>query len=105
MLLLIIIGQISLRPNFYVAFCFMATETSSDYIWVLQQLRALYLQLELLNPIVIVTDMERGLMIAIRTEFPNTNHLLCLWHINNNIIVNCKKNFSIKEVWNTFFVV
>ena len=101
--LLIISGQTALHSNFYVAFCFMAKETTSDYTWVLQQLQALYVNLELPTPTVIVTDMERGLMSAIETVLPTTNHLLCLWHINNNVLVNCKKHFDSKESWDRFF--
>ena len=41
--LLIISGQTALHTNFYVAFCFMASETKFDYTWVLRQVKALYL--------------------------------------------------------------
>ena len=101
--LLIVSGQTSLHTNFYVAFCFMASETTADYTWVLSHLKALYLQLELPDPVVIVTDMERALMSAIDQTFPNTNHLLCIWHINNNIVASCKKSFDTKEAWDAFF--
>ena len=59
--------------------------------------------MDLTDPTVIVTDMERGLMTAIENEFPTTNHLLCLWHINKNVLTNCKRNFDTKEEWDTFF--
>ena len=103
--LLIISGQTALHTNFYVAFCFMIKEATSDYTWVLTQLRSVYRAMELPNPTIIVTDMERGLMTAIEDVFlsSTTNHLLCLWHINNNVIVNCKKHFDTKEAWNVFF--
>jgi hypothetical protein len=26
-----------------------------------------------------------------------------LWHINNNVLINCKKHFIIKKVWDKFF--
>jgi hypothetical protein len=42
-------------------------------------------------------------MLAIRERYENTNHLFCSWHINNNVLVNCKKAFSDKEAWTRFF--
>ncbi len=35
--------------------------------------------------------------------FSDSNHLLCTWHINNNVLINCKKSFFTKEAWETFF--
>jgi hypothetical protein len=42
-------------------------------------------------------------MNAIDSIFSNVNHILCLWHINNNVLTNCKKAFSTKKEWNVFF--
>jgi hypothetical protein len=41
-------------------------------------------------------------MFVIRTNFSFINHFLCFWHINNNVLINCKKNFN-KEKWTIFF--
>ena len=101
--LLIISGQIALHTNFYVGFCFMAREQTSDYTWVLQQLKTTYLELELPDPTVIVTDMEKGLIAAITSKFPTANHLLCIWHINNNVVANCKRSFDDQKEWESFF--
>ncbi len=38
-----------------------------------------------------------------RLIFLESNHLLCFWHINNNVLINCKKKFIIKETWEKFF--
>jgi hypothetical protein len=103
MSLLIISDQTTLHINFYVTFCFMTQKTIADYFWVLNQLKALYNQLKILNSITIVIDMKRDLMQAISVIFSDTNHLFCLWHININVVVNCKRNFDINETWNVFF--
>jgi hypothetical protein len=29
--------------------------------------------------------------------------LLCIWHINNNVLIHCKKNFFTKKTWKNFF--
>jgi hypothetical protein len=101
--LFIISEQTTLHSNFYAAFCFMKNETIVDYVWMLQQLRALYAQLELSDSTIIVTNMKRDLMSAIKSLFSNINHLFCLWHINNNVLSNCKKSFSTKKEWDVFF--
>jgi hypothetical protein len=38
-----------------------------------------------------------------RLIFSSINHLLCIWHINNNVLMNCKKSFISKEAWDVFF--
>jgi hypothetical protein len=103
MSLLIISKQIALRINFYVAFCFMSKKKMSDYNWALNQLKTLYRRLKLSNLIVLMIDMEKKLMTARYLIFFDFNHLLCTWHINNNVLINCKKEFVIKEEWNAFF--
>jgi hypothetical protein len=35
--------------------------------------------------------------------FSSINHLLCIWHINNHVLMNCKKSFINKEAWDVFF--
>ncbi len=103
MFLLIISDQTCLHIIFYVAFCFMTQKTIVDYAWVLKQLKNLYLQLNINNFDVIIIDMKKNLMKAINTIFSNANHFLCLWHININVLANCKRDFVDKDVWNVFF--
>lgn len=95
--LLIITGQTALHKTFYVAFCFISKEKIQDYKWVLQQLKDLYAKWELPFPVVIITDMEKGLMFARQLIFPTIKHLLCLWHINKNVLTHCKKDFRTKN--------
>lgn len=100
--LLIISGQIALHINFYVAFCFMTQEKQEDYEWTLRQLKRLYAQLLFSDSMIIVIDMKRELMNVARFVFSNTSHLLCLWHINKNVMRNCKRQFDTKKTWETF---
>lgn len=44
-----------------------------------------------------------ALLPVIPEIFPNSHHLLCTWHINNNVLSKCKNNFDTKEDWETFF--
>ena len=101
--LMIITGQTPLHTTFYIAFCFMTKEKIADYRWVLQQLKELYAKLEVPAPLVIITDMEKGLMTARHLELSTTQHILCLWHINKNVLANCKKDFDSSETWEIFF--
>ncbi len=115
----IINDQIVLHKSFYVAFCFMSKKKQNDYMWVLQQLRDLYANWKFLIQqsysstwkrvswkswlIVLLIDMKRFYECLSFDFFLKLNHLLCLWYINNKILINCKKHFIIKEIWNKFF--
>jgi hypothetical protein len=35
--------------------------------------------------------------------FSIANYLLCTWHINNNVLISCKKSFFYKKIWKKFF--
>jgi hypothetical protein len=80
----------------------MISETSWDYIWILRQLKALYIQLNIFDSTIIVTNMKKSLMIVIETQFSKINHLLCIWHINKNVVTNCKRSLN-KKKWDVFF--
>ncbi|CAJ0765521.1 11704_t:CDS:2 [Entrophospora sp. SA101] len=54
------------------------------------------------HPKVIVTDRELALMNAIGRIFPGAHHLLCIWHINKNILAKCKRHFATEEDWTKF---
>lgn len=101
--LLVITGQTGLNTTFYVAFAFMDSEFTGCYQWVLQELKKIYENKGLAYPTVIVTNCERALANAIHLEFPIARHLFCIWHINNNVLTNCKRQFDTKEAWETFF--
>ncbi|XP_057540726.1 protein FAR1-RELATED SEQUENCE 2-like [Amaranthus tricolor] len=69
--------------NFLVAFCLMRDEAAVSYSWVLQGLRDIFGTAQ--TPSVIVTDRDEGLSAAIRDVFPDVRHLLCIWHIGNDV--------------------
>ena len=99
MSLLIITGMSYLQKSFYVGFAFMSKQTSDDYEWVLYQFKSRLQQLDIPPPMVILTGFEQGLISGLRTVFPATTHLLCIWHLDRAIEAHCIKAFPTKDEW------
>jgi len=53
-------------------------------------------------PSVLVTDRDLALMSAIRTQFPSSKNILCIWHINKDVQANCKKYFPVQDDFTSF---
>ena len=98
--LLDIVGVTSFNTSFYSCFVFMQKEEEDDYI------RALTLFSRILgadvHPLVIISDRELALMNAINIVFPRTANILCVWHIEKCIAVNCKKHITEEAHWVAF---
>ncbi|CAJ0824060.1 6002_t:CDS:2 [Entrophospora sp. SA101] len=75
-------------------------EKEADYEWALTCISKIFNGMS--HPKVIVTDRELALMNAIGRIFPGAHHLLCIWHINKNILAKCKHHFATKEDWTEF---
>jgi hypothetical protein len=103
MFLLMINEQIEMNKSFYVRFCFMTKEITSNYCWVLNQLKTMYAQIKMSKLTIIVTNMKKELIVAMKIQLSEMHHLFCTWHINNNILANCKRSFRTKETWDLFF--
>ncbi len=103
MSLFVITDQTKLNIIFYVAFVFMTHEHISNYEWILQQLKIIYVKLSLSFLTNFVIECEKALTNAIRLKFSEIDHVFCIWHINNNVLSHCKRKFDIKEIWETFF--
>ena len=80
----------------------MKAEYTEDYIWVMEQLQALYDELGISYPDVLLTDCQAALINACGIIFPLAEHMLCIWHIENNITTNCRKHFDDDEAWESF---
>ncbi|KAL3531568.1 hypothetical protein ACH5RR_010890 [Cinchona calisaya] len=101
--LLEIIRITSFNTSFYSCFAFLREEGDEDYEWVLDAFRKILGQDS--QPSVIVTDRELALMKAIKVVFPKASNVLCVWHIQKNILANCKAHFKHKDAffadWNS----
>ena len=41
----------------------------------------------------IITDRELALINCLDSQFPESRHLLCQWHVNTNVLAKTKKHF------------
>ena len=98
--LLHIIGLSPSNSSYSVAFCFMQNEQEESYTWTLQTL------FSWLDPLpfypVLCTDRDLALLGAIKEVCPRSPHLLCIWHINKNVLAKTKQYFSSNEGFETF---
>ncbi len=103
MFLCIIIEVTALNIIFYIAFAFLSSEIISSFEGILQQVLELYQELNISNFIFIVTNCEISLINAISSIFSTIQHALCLWHVDKNVLKNCKRFFDDNESWKMFF--
>lgn len=55
------------------------------------------------TPKVFVTDRDKALRNALAKTFPDATLNVCLWHIDQNIVANCKRHFSNDDgLWEDF---
>jgi hypothetical protein len=101
--LLHIIGMTSFNTTFTVGFCFLAMERFENYMWAMSKLSKVWKNGCVPN--VIVTDRELALMNAIQQVFPLSTNILCIWHINKNILAYCKKHYEVQETFDAFMQV
>ncbi len=66
-------------------------------------MKNLYIKLSLLFLIIMTINCEKTITNAIKLKFSQTSHVFCIWHINNNVLINYKKTFNNKKAWKTFF--
>lgn len=98
--LLEMVGMTSTGKTFSIAHAFLANEKEDSYEWTLRKLQQFYLPDRL--PEVIVTDREWALINGIKKVFPKARLMMCLWHMGNNVITNCKPEFQTVEVFEMF---
>lgn len=95
--LLNIVGITATYHSFNAGFAFLREETEHNYAWALQQFK----EITQISPKVVVTDRELALMNALSAVLPACKNLLCIWHINKNIVSKCKPLVS-SESWDSF---
>ncbi|XP_074318213.1 protein FAR-RED IMPAIRED RESPONSE 1-like [Silene latifolia] len=94
------VGVIPVGKTFVIAYALVTHESEDGYRLVLQQLKALLN--DAVQPNVIVTDYEQGLLNAIPIVFPDSSHLLCLWHIYANMETRALHITAGQDSWAKF---
>ena len=100
--LLIIIDVICLSITFYVAFCFMKKKNYNNYLWIIRALKRLFDYFHLSYLVTILTDEDKSLTSTLFIVFNQdvehrVNYNLYIWHLDQNVIANCKKFFRTNE--------
>ena len=94
-----VVGVTSTSKTFLVACAFVVNEKGGTYDWVLLRLN----EVVGFNKVTaILTDRDRALMGACRDVIPDAGHLLCRFHISQNIEKVCEKSFPKKNSWAHF---
>ena len=105
MSIFVIMKVIVLRINFYIDFAFLKKEEKLNFNWIIEQLKTLYVVLNLKNSVVIVIDRNSTLMKVIEINYFEIHNFFCVWHINKNVLKNCKSTFDTQKEWKKFLVV
>lgn len=83
----------ALNTSFVVGHAFLSVEDIEAFSIVLRWLRDIYINIGINPPLCLSTDRAGGLLAALKTIWPNIPHVLCIWHINNDIESYCKTLF------------
>lgn len=76
-----------------VGVSFLSGEKQADYNWAICQVRQIMAKNTIEEPFSIVTDRELALIKCLDTQFPKSQHILCRWHVNMNVLAKTKKFF------------
>lgn len=84
--LLQIVGVDCCGSTFYAAWVFLTGESAEDYLWAMQQFKEAIGDGAASKIKSIITDSQQSLINALDVVFPETQHLLCVWHIAKNML-------------------
>jgi histone-lysine N-methyltransferase SETD2 len=101
--LLVIVDHISLNTTFYVDFAFLTKEMKKNYIWMLETFQKYLREENIFISDVLMTNRDLRLINVLHLIFFTVKHLLCVWHVNKNVLTHCKSDFIIKEAWEKFY--
>src|SRR6266536_368019 len=85
-----VIRMTGTNRNFFAESIFIPDERYEDYILVFFIIRKLYDVYKLRYPSTFVTNTCPAEIAAIERVFPGVNYILCIWHINCNILAKLK---------------
>jgi hypothetical protein len=94
MLLLNVCTVTGNKKTVQVGLCFLSREKEAAYAWAMTAFREeVLVKHNIGDPSTFVTDRELACMKYLDKLFPNSVYILCIWHVNINILANCRKLF------------
>lgn len=92
------------NTSFSLGFALVQGESSEDYRRIIGVLVDILLQFSLPNPGIFVTDRDLALLGALRHWFQSVPIILCIFHIQRDVLRVCKTHFTGQgqEAWETF---
>ncbi|KAI0996834.1 hypothetical protein K3495_g11350 [Podosphaera aphanis] len=88
-------------PQFAIGF--LSGEKKDDYVWIMNYFYELLKENEIPSPKCFVTDQELALLNTLDELFPSSDHILCRWHINMNVVAKTKRLFKDQETFDRFY--
>ena len=86
-----------------IACAFLGGEKEEDYTWVLIAFIEMCNKNGVSKPRLFVTDRELALLNSIDNLFLTSDHILCRWHVNMNVVAKTKKHFKTQEDFDSFY--
>ena len=86
-----ILAVTSNNLNFSVGVCIVEKEDTESFSWALKQLRRVMRENNFELPLVILADRELAIVNNLSHYFPESGHILCAWHVHQNVEYNSKK--------------
>ncbi len=102
-LLYMISGVTGLNTSFFIGFTFISSKIYLDYHWVLSYFYQFYHESNIPDLIIVGTNCEKALVRALDVLFLQLEHGLCFWHVDKNVLANCKSSFDIEKTWQAFY--
>lgn len=91
-------GVSASNKSFYIGFAFLRHEDKDLHHWILSRVRELFKRVgKEEGPKVVLTDKEDVLIAGLEEVMPASYHILCVWHINKNILARATKFFPRPE--------
>ena len=48
-------------------------------------------------------NYEKALIHALQDVMRSTKYIVCFWHVDKNVLTNCKPSFNIEESWQEIY--
>ncbi|CAH1453381.1 unnamed protein product [Lactuca virosa] len=81
---------------FPIAYCVLESENTQSWTWFLDSLKK---SIRTPNGLVISSDMQKGLEVAIMNVYPNVEHRECIRHLYSNFKKHFRGDFFNTKIW------